>query len=62
MAAGTSEDVGKLFLMVAVGFFVPIHSYFKLRHGVGGIMEPLRREDWRDARQRRLGLTTRTHS
>ncbi|HUI09353.1 MAG TPA: DoxX family protein [Bacteroidota bacterium] len=41
MAAGTSEDFGKLLLRVAVGFFVLVHSYFKLRHGVEWIMGPL---------------------
>lgn len=41
MAAGTSEDLGKLFLRIAVGFFVVVHSYFKLRHGVDWIREPL---------------------
>ena len=42
MAAGSSEDVGKLLLRIAVGFFVLVHSYFNLRHGVEWIKGPLR--------------------
>ena len=41
MAAGMSEDFGKLLLRIAVSFFVLVHSYFKLRHGVAWIMSPL---------------------
>jgi putative oxidoreductase len=41
MAAGKSEDLGKLLLRISVGLVLILHGYFKLLHGVEWIKGPL---------------------
>ena len=41
MAAGKSEDLGRLVLRLAVGFPLFLHGINKLQHGVAWIMGPL---------------------
>jgi len=41
MAAGKSEDFGKLLLRIALGLILLFHGYFKLVHGVEWIRGPL---------------------
>jgi putative oxidoreductase len=41
MAAGKSEDLGKLFLRLSVGLVLLLHGINKLQHGVAWITGPL---------------------